>query len=1010
MTSKLRALVYVSLVALAVTGCSGSKNSSSRKPAVVNKVNGYVGASNIFNAIIYVVPIDVQGQPGLKEGDDEGYDGAVSSSNARAYFEVSLSEQQSLKPVIFIANAKKEGATTQRCELTGNCVTPSGANFGQTYPLDEDSFKLNAVVSSVGNGSRVNINWITHLASDMAYTSYIDEDGNPGTPPTSSDACLPSNNNFDCPTLNPTKPVKGMFTPFTVERGNIWLGKQFDFGGLDIISLRPIAPSALNEAKDLETIRRQQGIRYGALLAGGQKLANDAGVSEAAWLSSVVEQQRNNQGQLFVNHGSEFSKCQLYTAAESVLKSNLDKAFALDGGVKTDANAALTSLKGEQAAYCDVSKDTLTTVVVEIEEIKGWVDSFKQAKEFVDDLNKRILNMRCDNATEEGFFNCDYVVRTQAYYKDLETLYHTHQTDLDGALHQMRGDVQAFIACLNDPNATCTGFNAEKKEYKANGLTYSMVPLEETVFEKEGEPKKYFAFDFRVVGKRDIASTGISITFNPPKEKDDKGAVRVPELDEYNFLRVVYQGDTAYVVPAKLAFEDANGSAPDGTDGVEPLGFDFNFPNIELKAESTMQDFKLYLTTKLIGVKPLLDSSKAMHYNLTALGLGLNVQGDVLGKITEEGKGIELKDTAELTFKASFDNAADFYAKTLWPAKDDYFTTESGVTASEDIDDLFKYRLKKDETILISSTTDKDGKITKRVEGSADYFELTVEGIGTNRYEVFQNDKKRVLRNCSVSETGTVTDKENSKVCTSAETVKDDFDLITDLIYSDSKYFENFAIPGYGTYKPEIPAGIKWEDPATLESAWNGKLKAKFAQGITNAELRIAQEFAKALPDGKAERVPAAILVVKGSKKTATSWEIAVSMGYNYQYLVDVLPSGKDVESFYFSYFVNEYGNADGTKSYINELGSLSMLRKGTELLGTDAIANATIGGRVDYEIDTDPNNTNGCGYTNLGAVDKTCSAIAYLTVRGKLVGTLRKEKGLYVMRYSDGTFSILGI
>lgn len=990
MTSLIRTLFYISLVSLAVTGCSGSKNSSSSKPAVVNKINGYVGASNIINATIYAVPMDVQGQPSLKEGEEQGYAGGVASSNPRAYFEVGLTEQQSTKPVIFIANAKKEGATKQRCELTNNCRAPSQAAYGQTYPLADD-FKLNAVVSSVGDNSRININWITHLASDMAYTTYIDEDGVLTSPPSYED-------DF---TDQPDKPVEGMFTPYTVERGNIWLSRQFDLP--DIISMQPIAPSALSETKDLETNRRQQGIRYGALLAAGQSLANAASKTDAAWLTAVVKQQRDNQGQLYVNHASEFSKCGLYTAAVDVLDKNLSKSLALDSAVKTDAQSVLNKLTEDKTDDCSKpeNKEVLTEIEVSIDEIKGWVDSFKQAKQFVDDLNKRILNMRCDN-DKEGFFDCNYVVRTKEYYKDLEDLYHSNRTKLDGALHQMRDDVETFIDCLNGNGGAgiCTD-----NEYTNNDLTYRLVPLEETAVE-EGKTKKYFAFDFRVTGTKEI-NNDVSVTFNSPKTVDKEGAARDPEVDEYNFLRVVYQGKEAYKVPAKLAFEDANGDAP--SEGVEPLGFDFNFPSIELKAKSTGQAFNLYLAAKLIGVKPLLENTKAMHYNLTELGLGLNVQGDVLGEIIEEGKEIELKNTAEFTFNAKFNNAADFYAKTLWPAKADYFTTEAGVSAPETLSDLFEFRLVQDKDILISSSTDDSGNVTDKKSGQADYFELTVDGIGTNRYEVFKIEKKKVLRNCSVTGT-TEEEKENGKICTSTETVKDDFDIIKDLVNSEQKYFENFAITGYGTYKPEIKQNISWDKPTSLKGEWDGKLQAQFAQGVTNAEMRIAQEFANALPDGKAERVPAAILVVKGNKKTATSWEIAVSMGYNYQYLVDVLPSGKDVESLYLSYFVNEYNNAEGDKSYINELGSLSLLRKGTELLGTDAIANATIGGRVDYEIDPSNPGGKGCGYTNLGAVDKTCNTIAYLTVRGKLVGTLRKEKGLYVMRYSDGTFSILGI
>src|SRR5690554_6396701 len=269
-----------------------------------------------------------------------------------------------------------------------------------------------------------------------------------------------------------------------------------------------------------------------------------------------------------------------------------------------------------------------------------------------------------------------------------------------------------------------------------------------------------------------------------------------------------------------------------------------------------------------------------------------------------------------------------------------------------------------------------------------------------------------MLRKCLIS--ATIDDepgkKDKNKQCIQAQAVADDFSLVEDLITSDQKYFQYFAVPGYGLYTPKIE-NVIWDEV----SEWDGELVAEFQQGVEKADLRIAQEFVDNTGSA-AKRKPAAILKVKGNKKTDTSWEIAVSMGYDYKYLVSVLPSGdKIAQSLYSSYFVNEITDEkDKTKFSISELGSLSVMRGGTKFFGAEGegkSANATIASRVDYEIDD--TSTEVCGYTNAdnkGAKVDTCKAIAYLTVRGKLVGTLRKENGLYVMRYSDGTFSILGI
>src|SRR5690554_5528598 len=779
MNHSIRTLLYISIFGLLVTGCSPSSNSSSNKPAVVNKINGYVGASNIFKSTVFAAPVDVQGQPGFGEDEQGNPIGDRAISNTRAYYQLSLTEQESARPVVFIANAQPNGETTQRCELVDGCENgTSGTPYANDYPLlgndapaEAERFRLNAAVGSVGNNSRVNINWITHLAADIAYTTYVDEEGVSGPLPTNDP--------------QKQKPVDGMFTPYTIERGNIWIKKQFRLG--DIISVRPIAPSALNESSELADGLREQGIRYGALLAAGQQLAKDKGITDVAWVSSVVNQQRDLHGQLFLKAiNTEFSMCKLYGAAESVLASNLEQQKTLSAAVQIAAQEQQVKFKKEKEFACSADMHAQTDVEVDITEIEGWVDSFKQAKDFIDDLNKRILNMRCDKG-REGFFDCGYVDETKQYYDDLEQFYHDNKPELVGALKEIRDDIVYFIACLNDANdandASCTATT-----YVKDNLTYTLKPVESTKVEVDGVDK-YYAFDFRISGTKAIGDNSdvekdILITFNKTeKEEDDR------KDTDYNFIRVVYQGDAfPYEIPAELAF--ANDNPP--TDGVEPLGFNINLVSISIENKDfkatypKLKDFNLYFTAKLFGVKPL-ESQKAMHYNLTEVAVGLNIQGDLLETIVEEGEDIKLKDTAEMTFSILFSDAANFYAKSLWPDSDDYFTAESGVDATEKAsfgNQLFKYLLMEDQEVLISASTSESGELINPIRQKADYLEFEVKGLGVNRFEKYKQDEQHMLRKCLIS--ATIDDdlgkKDENKQCIQAQAVAADFDLVEDLI------------------------------------------------------------------------------------------------------------------------------------------------------------------------------------------------------------------------------------
>src|SRR5690606_38510694 len=226
-----RSAVFTAAVLMAVTlaGCSGNSSSSSgRQPVTPNYVNGYLGTANIRNAMVYAVPVNVQGQPGteLDKLNQQVYLGEVTSSDVQGYYRVRVAQQDIGKAMVLIVQGKAAGTTTAVCELRLGCA--DGWAYKQAKVVASD-FSLTAAVGNVQNNTRININWLTHLAADHAYTSYIDDDDN--------------DNDNDNGNGQATTPTEGMFTPFTIERGNLWLSRQFEVA--DIISLRPIAPSQL---------------------------------------------------------------------------------------------------------------------------------------------------------------------------------------------------------------------------------------------------------------------------------------------------------------------------------------------------------------------------------------------------------------------------------------------------------------------------------------------------------------------------------------------------------------------------------------------------------------------------------------------------------------------------------------------------------------------------------------------------------------------------------------------
>ncbi|QQD21389.1 hypothetical protein GJQ54_06215 [Oceanospirillaceae bacterium ASx5O] len=973
-----RSAVFTAAVLMAVTlaGCSGNSSSSSgRQPVTPNYVNGYLGTANIRNAMVYAVPVNVQGQPGteLDKLNQQVYLGEVTSSDAQGYYRVRVAQQDIGKAMVLIVQGKEAGTTTAVCELTLGCA--DGWAYKQAKVVASD-FSLTAAVGNVQNNTRININWLTHLAADHAYTSYIDEAGDQGNAPQT--------------------PKEGMFTPFTIERGNLWLSKQFEVA--DIISLRPIAPSQLAADSGLSQSLLEPGIRYGALVAAAQKLAKD----EPQWLAKVVEQQRALQGQLYFNHDTEFSLCRLYGAAAEVLQSNRDQAGS---AAPAAAEAAQQALNRRRATLCtDANKNKTSQIEVRVDEINGWVDRFKQAEEFLTDLNQRLLNFSGDDSKTCGVYTGDdcvnsfvdpaYVTKTVDYYDGLEALYRKVGPGLDIAVERLRDHALDFIRCLNGKNCVSGNFNA--KTYSADGITLTVKGV---LVGLDGEVAGQFnAFDVEITGTQTVNyvnGNGVNQTLSVAYKTVKNAGTNTENKAR---LRLVY--NNAYTQPPLTAVDDGSGTLPAGY--TEALGFDLEWPLVEITFGGEQETLDFYLAAKLIGVKDALEPTSLYHYNLTELSLRTRVQGAKLGSFNEQGVSGDLRNQAELTFSLKPNNAANYYSPTPWPRSADYFQAHEGFVADPDAPVMFSYRLRQDESVVLSAT---EADVTTEV--LANYLEIETRGLGINRFELFTTDDQRVLRKCSIERDEGGLSLELKKICTSANSVEGDFDLIDDLINGEEDYLGLFAIPGRGAYKPDFPASISWGDGDV-----DGILRASFVQGLDQLNLRVAHELVDVV-NNVATRAPRAIVNVRVNRPTVDNWEVAIAAGYDYDYLVDVLPTGTRAQSLYLSYLVRDLAG-QGDKRFFTELGSLIVFRGGVKLFTDDEKGESigvTLASRVDYELGEE---STPCGYANrdqLVAVARSCDAVGYITFRNALVAVIREERsGVYVARFSNGRFIVLGV
>ncbi len=741
-------------------------------------------------------------------------------------------------------------------------VMTTGATAQAKFPAE---YKLRASVGNAQDNMRINVNWVTHLASALAYTSYIDNSGDGS---------------------NPDTPRAGIYTDFTIERANLWLSALFDLS--DIISLRPLAPSELYKDSGLASAIKQESILYGAIVAAGQQLALDAGQDQVDWVADVVDEFLHNQGQFYQRSSTQISLYGIYSAARTVLQNNRDYIAAQNYSVPSELAGAIAVLNQRIAALQD-KNDQLSAVDIPASQVKDWLDRINNARAFMADLNERLVNYKgqapntCPAGTPQtdesgcvhSFIDPAYVTKTVEYYDALNSIYEGIAPQLAVGTAAVRDRVLELIGCLNSGCANDARYDAANKKLTVDGLTLTMVPVElGAEIEKEG---KYNAFDIQLLGQmvvdaddlNDPLDTVASIKFKEVKttNADDE------EVKSYSRVRIVYSGEEGFATP------------PDPIT-TPPLGYDLEWPDVDIPAtvNGVKQDFSLYFSAKLIGVDDVLVPSSPLHYNLTTMALSLVASSDTKGTITEDGKEVELKDLAQVTLSAEASNAANYYSDSVWPELDDYFRVRSGFESGIIESNLFEYRIMENQTVLYSEVNDV------KVFRQADYIDVNITGYGINRLEIFSDtDGLAGLRKCSV-----IINDDNERETSVCTQLSESDEVLTIQKLVDDDLLGLFSIPSRGAYRPLFPDADddgSYELDFGTDVALDGKLEAAFAQGINNLSLRAAHELTEG-QGSSVERAPLAIVDVKLTRNSKDVWELAVAAGYDYDYLVDVLPTG----------------------------------------------------------------------------------------------------------------------
>ncbi|MFP6791518.1 MAG: hypothetical protein VB954_16225 [Thalassolituus sp.] len=963
----------LALAAALVTSCSG--NSSSTKGGTVDDntfLTGYVGASDISLSKVHAVPLDYEGQPDT-EVDANGnvsFKGQVTTSSlTTGFYQVNLATSYVGAPLILIAE-NKDGRTTYKCELVDGC---GAVAYKGDVPLDTD-YQIRAAVGESLEAMRVNINWITDLASSLATTVYIDANGD-----------------------NATDTEKtGFYSEYSIEIANLHVSEMF--GISDIISATPISPASLAFETTLASSMLEEGIMYGAYVAAVQKLAVDRDIDYYAVVNLVLEEFLLNQGQIFQKNtaSSEVSLYELTEAAADILDANIAYLESVNTIVPAEADRASTLLRNRAASFID---GELTAVQIDVpESLASWQTSLEKSKTFITDLNKRFLNFKGDNPNEVSFIDGGYADSLELYYDGYTNVYNAISPQLDAVLQDVRDGISYYLDCLNSSTtcASSTTTNGRSLVYSASDKTVSISGTLTLSYDAldtgsivENSITTYLAFDVYTEGFLALNATATTdatnVTFDTSTNSID--------VEERPHFRLIY--NSHYEVPPAFSTDEAG-------------GIDVAWPSVKLNVaiNDEPHEVEVLFETSLFGVSDPYDSAVEVHYNPTAVVFWLRSSGEDLGEISNSTGGTStLQNYTSLIMEASTVNGNVYYADSKWPEFSNLFIKRPESALVTNVSDLATFYRSTEQVTTDTGATDSTSDDT--VE-TAEYIDIAIAGGSIGRYRIFPYNASLDASNlqiCTMSDTADITAREEL-ACGSITRVGgitnlDDF-LQLQFEGGVLDYHEVAAQGGYKITLPTDADGLLIPFAEDVEVAFDGVLENTYQLGIGALYLTATANY---VTDVENRELTPTILDTSLIRKVKDYFEVTTVFGYDYDYILSNIPTGANAQSFNISYLV-EYSE---TSNVNIEVGSLVVLRSGVTLFGAAESIGLLSTSRVEYSVG-DTNNA--CGAYNRDELvsGDDCEAVAYLRYRGSLMATIREERpGVYIVRYVDGTWIMLG-
>lgn len=1028
------------LVVAFLIGCSGNNgNTKTEANNDLKRFSGVVNNASVKGIDVGAIQIGKHGQFALNEDNQVNAITNTSDENGRFGFSISTTNIGpyviSVRAPEFEVGSESEQAAKMSCQLAAGCeVNGKKVAFGEYYALEANR-QWSAAVEFISNGQFIVVNPITEMAKALGYTMYI-------------------NDGVDADLNKTSTPAPNYYSNYGITKGNSQTAAVFGLG--DILSKEPANLARLHELNINGSTSIEESIRYGALVAAWQQLEleynNNALAGDDSFQEVLISQYLNNQGQLYQAAALDNQILSLkdwYQAALDNLKAVKGYYKNLNKTMPNEINLVIQRFETEISNLVD---GTLTTAKPTIPEhyLEDYADAVMKTKAMVN----YITNLQDHFATKEyrdsiGSFSDVAINETRRLSPQLDKIF-----------EKLMSVQEYYFSCTHGACDTASIWHGNSNTYTNSTKTLIVKTPADTnlrlsqslVFDDrnpEGSAQTN-VHDLFIAGSFKIDGLYVELS-NSTSEQTDS----LQSSFRYSFAKKLSE---LPLPPEPLA----GGMGVSEDEQLLPDYIEMALPNFELYDPATLgtaNEFKMLgsLTALMIANTDAADALKpeeqklGKRYNLSSVNGTLQLLGKSQGVTSS---GTEIKDGALFHFEAaaseafiSTEDSAAYFPDRKYPTFDSFFKPRSGFKIGKVTDPLVVSR----KGTMDFPKLDSEGNPSETETTQVQYIELDYEMGGLERYVVYPklagDDKywgiictarsgdEDKLDAAAPGYTETVQDSsgvEYQKSLLSCP-LRDKYagnanpdDFINQIYELNKNLFSLREYNGHGVYRIDYNVDVDGKLSAfpDTETAYSGTLEKPIVLGVDSLRLQLKPRLVSNSGDSY---LPESILNISLVWRTHDLIDVNALLAFDAERIINnpngsglpYLAVGSDSESYSIAYRTN----ADGS-----ETGEYAMAWTGVQFIdgpidGTKVMQRtdveelkegvfAGIGSNVSYQSDTDVTDEK-CGFFARGTdptVGEKCDAIAYFTFRGLVTGSLREERdGVYVIRYIDGSFQILG-